>query len=357
MEENRTDLNGKDDCEEYSHDDQEMWQLEGMEQQSGHGDRGPNMTGYIGLLLLIGGIFIRDSGLSRSLIIAALILGIFGFIINVRQKFISFILITASAVVIASSMIGFGGYQGQGAVGDFAGMFQTEDREETTDDMTVYEEELSAEEVDAGIEYETEEETEEEAEEIVENLNELVTLTDWLTERDLVIICGNNAEVPVNIEIKAVFYDAEGEMINVGEASMYYCAAGHRDVAVIGLPKNTNYDFVDFDHYEFRYSVTAAYENEAYTYYGDELIIDSNVGANGGVLMNVQNPTGIDFDSVVYYCIFYNQGSVVGVRQDVSTGLSSAGDVLDIGYPVDKAYKAVSFDDYEIIVANTMNYT
>ncbi len=304
--------------------------------------RRPNTIGYAGLSMLICGILFFDLELKIVLFTLAFIFGICGLVMKVRQKALSIVLMIISAICLLFSAVVLISYisyvSGHGGIG----MMYEEPGWEGEESYA-----LEADQYAGGSD-------EAEGDSGVQELSEQVELTAWKCPTELIVICENNSDSVVDVDIKVVFYDEQSVMMSVEESYISYCPKGHKGVTYVMGPQNEAYEPVAYDHYEIRYSVTESYENESYEYYGDELILNSNIGINGTVLLDVQNPTGIVFDSVHYYCIFYEGGQVVGMNQDLSTQLGSSGDVLELGAPMDENYEPLSFDDYEIIVGSTV---
>ena len=165
----------------------------------------------------------------------------------------------------------------------------------------------------------------------------------------------NSNDVDVDLDADVVFYNTDGSILSVENGYIWGCAANGKAVVEVPAPTNDNYDPLPYDHYDI--AITATAVDTAYTApnYSNEFDIQSSSDASGTVYATISNPTGLTFDSVDLACIYYADGEVIGISFDYLYDIGKSGEAEFLG-PHDVEYRALPYDDYEIIVNNTYYY-
>ena len=187
-----------------------------------------------------------------------------------------------------------------------------------------------------------------------QNLLDSLSMETYVMKDQLFILCTNNGDRMADVELSAVFYDADDTMMSIEEGYLNYLNPGQTNVLTVYCPRDTEFNPVSFDHYELSYVVEESSADPGERkYYGDQFTITSNVGVDGTILCDIENPTGLVFENVWFYCIFYNEGQPVWYYQNMVDELSERALIdLDLARD-DETYQPVPFDDYRIIVGNT----
>ena len=320
-------------------------------------DRKPNTLGYTSLILLIMGFNSTGMLFKLILFVLSLFLGIVSLGSKVRQKAISIAAVALSLIFIIGPARNIAAFV-KTAVSD-RGCIEGA-MEETLQDEAYG---AAAENAEAGS-YEfdntagetvTAEATETVPETEAIPLEELVTIESYATPRDLVVIANNTSDEFIYIMLDVIFYDAEGKMLSMQESSFGQCAPGQKLAGYVLSPRDTEGNFVPFDHYEIRKDIEERELREGYEYYGDQFIIESNISVDGSVLADISNPTGLYFNSLTLRCIFYNADEAVGISIETSSGFGEE-DVFKFYPPYDADFQQLSFDRYEIYINSTIRY-
>ena len=186
-------------------------------------------------------------------------------------------------------------------------------------------------------------------------LSELVPMEVVVLPQQLIVLCTNNSDIRVNIDMQAVFYDSTDSMMSIENGYLNYLNPGQTNLININCPRNQDYDPVPYARYDISYDVEESSNDDvAYDYFGDSFIISANTGVDGTLLCDIKNPTGRSFENVWIYCIFYNQGEPVGVYQKAISEMGER-ELVDLDLARGTDYRPVPFDDYRIIIGNTIN--
>lgn len=186
-------------------------------------------------------------------------------------------------------------------------------------------------------------------------LMENVSYETYEIAEGVLIMYENSNDVDVDLDADVVFYNTDGSILSVENGYIWGCAANGKAVVEVPAPTNDNYDPLPYDHYDI--AITATAVDTAYTApnYSNEFDIQSSPDASGTVYATISNPTGLTFDSVDLACIYYADGEVIGISFDYLYDIGKSGEAEFLG-PHDVEYRALPYDDYEIIVNNTYYY-
>ena len=237
----------------------------------------------------------------------------------------------------------------------FLGSLDADQEEDTGDgdDGLCTEETAAVPETEHMTEAEIETETETEPETI--SIEEQVTIETYQTSRDMVLIVTNNSDSYLYGTFQAVYYDADGKMMDMEHAYVSDWAPGQRRAGYILAPRDRSGKYIPYDHYEIMPEIEVREKREGYKYYGDQFTIEANVGVDGTVLADIGNPTGLAFDCMTLACIFYNGDEVVGIANKVSPSFEEKV-LIEFFPPYDEEYQPVPFDRFEIIINTTESY-
>ena len=189
--------------------------------------------------------------------------------------------------------------------------------------------ELSEAELEAGISYET-----------------------HMLEREFLLMVTNNNSITVDIDINVPFYGGNGEMLTLEYGAVRCCQPGEIGIARIQLPRDPSANPVAYDHYDLDFNVSETWEEQYTENYGSSFTITSNVGIDGNILAKVENPTGIHFSSVDFFCLLYRGGEVMGYADTTLFDLTDEG-FFEFNLPFTLDPEDSSFDGHQILVLET----
>lgn len=178
---------------------------------------------------------------------------------------------------------------------------------------------------------------------------------DYAAPQSLILIYENKNTVDVQMEITVTYYDENDDLLFLRNTYIRSCAAGGKAAIDVSYPYDRDYNDIPYSHYE----ITALAKEVDYRYYsqnyGTQFQIKSNPGSQGSVLASIANPTGITFDSVELMCVYYKDGSAIGLSSQYISDMGKTANV-EFSVPYDSDYHELEYDDYEIIINSTNNY-
>lgn len=182
-----------------------------------------------------------------------------------------------------------------------------------------------------------------------------ITQTDYAAPKSLILVYENKNAVDVQLEITVTYYDENDDLLFLRNSYIWGCAAGGRAAVDVPYPYDKDYNDIPYSRYE----ITALAKEVDYRFYsqnyGTQFQIKSNPGSRGSVLASITNPTGMTFDSVELMCIYYKDGSAIGITSQYISDMEKKANV-EFSAPYDSDYNDLEYDDYEIIINGTNNY-
>ena len=149
-----------------------------------------------------------------------------------------------------------------------------------------------------------------------------------------------------------LFMVGNGEMLTLEYGAVRCCQPGEIGIARIQLPRDPSANPVAYDHYDLDFNVSETWEEQYTENYGSSFTITSNVGIDGNILAKVENPTGIHFSSVDFFCLLYRGGEVMGYADTTLFDLTDEG-FFEFNLPFTLDPEDSSFDGHQILVLET----
>ena len=190
------------------------------------------------------------------------------------------------------------------------------------------------------------------SEEAVSSLGDAVSCQEYLLPEELLFLYVNDNSISVDINVNVVFFGEDGQLLSVEEQGVWSCGPGETAIATVRLPHDAEYQPVPFERYERKLTVKETSASMLQKNYGKELLITSNIGAEGTVLAMVENPTGITFSHVRLVCLYCQGDNVVGWRANYLEDLADR-EAIEFYSPTDSEANPISFDSYRILVTDT----
>ena len=111
-------------------------------------------------------------------------------------------------------------------------------------------------------------------------------------------------------------------MLSIEERWRSSCPAGGRSAVTIPAPADQDNKPVPYDHYELTMESEEIDPDYDCINYGSSLDIVSNVGVDGNILVSVTNSSERTFSGIELACIYYRDGTPVGMATQYLDGLS-----------------------------------
>lgn len=176
------------------------------------------------------------------------------------------------------------------------------------------------------------------------------------TNQGLVVVLDNENKIDVMPEVSIVFFDSNNNMLSTDDDYFKTLKAGSKGVMVFKYPYDSNYNKVDYNHFEITISVDVNNPLFKLKSYSDKVKVKSNIGANS-VVANATNDADKDLDGIELTAIYYSNGIIVGTDDKFIYGLSSGkSKTINFNIPHDSNYDDIIFDDYEILVSEAYTY-
>ena len=165
-------------------------------------------------------------------------------------------------------------------------------------------------------------------------------------DNTLVTIIKNGNDETVNIEVEAIFYDANGNPL--GSDSAYLSIYNKQEMACAFYNIPSGYS---------DYEINIKANKNFYTNYSNKINVTSN-DTGEQIVVQVVNNSDKDIESVDLVAVFYKDGKIVGYdiayKNELRSGVTSTSNIY---YPYDANYEDVSFDNYKVYVsAYSYNY-
>ncbi len=167
-----------------------------------------------------------------------------------------------------------------------------------------------------------------------------------ISNNSLVAIIKNGNDESINIEVEAVFYDADGNPL--GSNSAYLSIYNKQQMAC---------NFYDIPSGYSDYEISIKATKPIYTNYSNKIDVTSN-DTGEQIVVQVTNNSSDTIDNIDIATVFYKNGKIVGYENGYDSDLKSdATSTSNIYYPYDANFENVSFDKYKVYVsAYSYNY-
>lgn len=173
------------------------------------------------------------------------------------------------------------------------------------------------------------------AEKIEKNIS--ISESAEAADNTIVAVIKNNNDETVNIEVEAVFYDADGNTL--GSDSDYLSIYNNQEMACNFYNTPSNYS---------DYEINIKAEESYYKNYSNQIEVSNN-NTGDQIAVQVTNNSSDDIESVDIAVVFYNEGKIVGYSNNYENDLRSKGTATaNIYYPYDSNYDDVAFDEYKV---------
>lgn len=313
-----------------------------------HGSGNGGGAAFLSLLAAIAGVCATASPLGLLLDICAILLAVYALVRRQHRK-------TAAAGIlisvfsVAASFLLFPPFEGTGFLSGYLSS--------ATDDMAT--ENMASEETpraealaDTGSDALSPEELESQE---TEQRNAAITIREYPLSNNLLLICENENLTDVNLRFQVIYYDTDGQMLSIEERWRSSCPAGGRSAVTIPAPADQDNKPVPYDHYELTMESEEIDPDYDCINYGSSLDIVSNVGVDGNILVSVTNSSERTFSGIELACIYYRDGTPVGMATQYLDGLSDQAAVkffTPYDYSTDTP-ESITFDNHEILVLRT----
>lgn len=161
----------------------------------------------------------------------------------------------------------------------------------------------------------------------------------------IVGIYKNNNDYAVSLEVKVVYYNSSGQMLDSSTDFNYCLGAGKSTALNFYLPTDDNFDYVTYNSYKAFMTVEKSYAND----YSASVKYSSNVGASS-VMCEVSNTGTKDLDSVCLACVYYDSNNKV-IGYDYSypdCNKAGTSNVVSFYLPYDENYDTITPASYKI---------
>lgn len=176
------------------------------------------------------------------------------------------------------------------------------------------------------------------AEKVEKNIS--VSAEGIASDKTLVAIVKNNNNSSVEVEVEAVFYDADGNSLGSDTAYLYIDKKQEMACNFYNVPKNYS-----------DYEINIKANDPVYTNYSDKVEVkDNDTGEQ--LAVQVKNNAGKDIESVDVAVVFYQGDKIVGFGSDLATDLrKDQTSTSNIYYPYDENYDDITYDSYKVFVS------
>lgn len=177
---------------------------------------------------------------------------------------------------------------------------------------------------------------------------------EWETTNNSVIgTFENGNEFDVDLNVKIIFYDSFGNMIDYSEKNCYCLGAGNTCAFEFSKPTDTNYNYVNYDRAEFQITTSQSFYKDC----SENISAYGNFGSNS-FMVKVSNTGSKELDTIQVAVIFYDFfGNIVGYNYGYAD-CEKAGttDIVSLSYPYDSNYQKIIPKNYEIYINHAYSY-
>ena len=303
---------------------------------------------FLSLLTALIGVCAAASPLGLLLDICAILLAVYA-LVRRQHKATAVAGILISAFSVAASLLLFIPFRGTGFL---SGYLSSATVGTATENAAAEETSLPSDSADTGSDALSPQEMEKQK---TAERNAAITIREYPLSDDLLLICENANPTDVNLRFQAIYYDADGQMLSIEERWRTSCPAGGRSAVAIPAPADQENNPVPYDHYALTMESEEIDPDYDCINYGSSLDIVSNVGVDGNVLVSITNSAERTFTGIELGCIYYQDGSAVGMATQYLDGLSDQAAVkffTPYDYSADTP-ECITFDSHEILVLRT----
>jgi hypothetical protein len=183
-----------------------------------------------------------------------------------------------------------------------------------------------------------------------------ITYTAEPTESgELVVIINNGSDVTIpDLEMTVTFYDADGNMLSAESDGHDAILPGAKVVSMVYLPTDSEYNFVEFDHYDIDFDADMDYT--LYTNLSGDLSVQDNQGSNG-VVAEFENGSDKTIDELEVVAVYYAGDKIVGANMQEEYDIAAGDSVtMEFNLPMDSLYNTIDFDKYTLFVNQAHNF-
>ena len=303
---------------------------------------------FLSLLTALIGVCAAASPLGLLLDICAILLAVYA-LVRRQHKATAVAGILISAFSVAASLLLFIPF---GGTGFLSGYLSSATVGTATENAAAEETSLPSDSADTGSDALSPQEMEKQK---TAERNAAITIREYPLSDDLLLICENANPTDVNLRFQAIYYDADGQMLSIEERWRTSCPAGGRSAVAIPAPADQENNPVPYDHYALTMESEEIDPDYDCINYGSSLDIVSNVGVDGNILVSVTNSSERTFSGIELACIYYRDGTPVGMATQYLDGLSDQAAVkffTPYDYSTDTP-ESITFDNHEILVLRT----
>lgn len=164
-------------------------------------------------------------------------------------------------------------------------------------------------------------------------------------EKGIVGFYTNNNEFPVSLEVKIVYYNSSGDILDYSTDWNNCLGAGKRTAFNFSFPTDENYDYVPYSSYKAFLEV----EKSSWDDDSSNIKYNANVGASS-IMCEVSNMGTKDLYSICLACVYYDKNNKV-IGYDYSyPDCEKAGtsNIISFYLPYDENYDTIIPSSYQI---------
>jgi len=181
-----------------------------------------------------------------------------------------------------------------------------------------------------------------------------LTYTSYRVREGVITIVKNNYKYDIDLSLDCLYYNVYGTLIGKGSDNCYCLESGRECALFTHNPYNSDYEDVDYDHYQIVFSVDEISSNILRN--GNGITYGSNFGQDN-VMVTVTN-AGSETRSTAIAIVFYLNGKPVAYDYkyaEVDHVGSSA--YLDFSFPYDENYETIYPTSYKVFVRHSYMYS